>query len=992
MIRISRAATTLQILVAMCISLALSSCDGAAADPSTGSATAQSATSTATPTATESAQALGQQGSRWLDCWRQACGVEFSAARYSATQSAGFASLTVIRTGAASAAIQVSYATVNGTAIAGTDYTTTSGTLQWAENDSTPKTISVPVSKTAQYTGNKQFSVALSDPSASAEIAYPDSATVTILGDATVEAGSLEFSSPSYAVAQSAGTLMVTVNRTGGSGGAVRVAYATADGTAASGTDFTAASGVLQWADGDAASKTFTVQISNAAPFSGSKYFSVELSDPSSGASVGTPGSANVTITGDASPPVGSLDFAAASYTVAQNAGSLTVSVNRTGGSSGAVSVAYSTSSGTAVSGTDFTATTGTLQWASGDATPKNFKIAVSNATPFSGNKAFTVALSTPGGGAKISNPGSASVTISGDAAAPVGTVHLSSSSYTVAQDAGTVTVTVDRAGGSSGAVSVVYATSNGSAVAGTDYTAVSGTLTWANGDAAAKTFQVAVSNTKPFSGSKSFSITLSGASGGATLSAPARAGVSISGDAPAALGALQLAASSYTVTQSAGAITVTVNRTGGSAGAVSVAYATSNGTALAGAQYTSASGTLDWADGDASSKSFSISISDATPFSGTKSFSVALSSPSGGSSLSTPSSASVSIAGTGGAGSGGPSAVTNLQLINEGGPNSGNLGGSTLTNHQEISWDAAAPGANPIASYNIYRNGVLYANTTALTYTDEAATNGVVPTWSAPATTYSYAVAAVDTQGNVGPQATQMSLWGYHNGVSLWSDGQLSYGGAVSNFQSTAGNPQGGTYDISTVFADGGGFLPFADAPECPVWDCEIGAFNYFTVDINPGPVVSSYIQLNMFARLPPGDDGAWANGLNVFDYGPAPKANTWGTYKVPLSVLHFGVSHFTGSISGTTLTVTAVPSGGFVDSDGFITGPGIPAGTYVTSYHQAASIGTFTIAGPGINSSTSVPSETMTFQRTNLYKFGLQPETYPVTVYVNNMGFTTN
>lgn len=335
---------------------------------------------------------------------------------------------------------------------------------------------------------------------------------------------------------------------------------------------------------------------------------------------------------------------------------------------------------------------------------------------------------------------------------------------------------------------------------------------------------------------------------------------------------------------------------------------------------------------------------------------------------------------------------MTNLQLINEGGPNSGNLGGSTLTNHQEISWDAAAPGANPIASYNIYRNGVLYANTTALTYTDEAATNGVVPTWSAPATTYSYAVAAVDTQGNVGPQATQMSLWGYHNGVSLWSDGQLSYGGAVSNFQSTAGNPQGGTYDISTVFADGGGFLPFADAPECPVWDCEIGAFNYFTVDINPGPVVSSYIQLNMFARLPPGDDGAWANGLNVFDYGPAPKANTWGTYKVPLSVLHFGVSHFTGSISGTTLTVTAVPSGGFVDSDGFITGPGIPAGTYVTSYHQAASIGTFTIAGPGINSSTSVPSETMTFQRTNLYKFGLQPETYPVTVYVNNMGFTTN
>ena len=63
--------------------------------------------------------------------------------------------------------------------------------LEWAENDSSPKTISVPVSKAAQYTGNKQFSVALSDPSAAAEIAYPDSAMVTILGDSTVEAGSL---------------------------------------------------------------------------------------------------------------------------------------------------------------------------------------------------------------------------------------------------------------------------------------------------------------------------------------------------------------------------------------------------------------------------------------------------------------------------------------------------------------------------------------------------------------------------------------------------------------------------------------------------------------------------------------------------------------------------------------------------------------------------------------------------------------------------------
>ena len=70
------------------------------------------------------------------------------------------------RTGAAAAAISASYATANGTAVAGTDYTATSGTLQWAENDSTPKTISVPVSNASSFSGSRSFDVTLTSPSA----------------------------------------------------------------------------------------------------------------------------------------------------------------------------------------------------------------------------------------------------------------------------------------------------------------------------------------------------------------------------------------------------------------------------------------------------------------------------------------------------------------------------------------------------------------------------------------------------------------------------------------------------------------------------------------------------------------------------------------------------------------------------------------------------------------------------------------------------------
>jgi len=688
--------------------------------------------------------------------------------------------------------------------------------------------------------------------------------------------------------------------------------------------------------------------------------------------------------------------FCASTYSVSQSAGSVSVIVKRGGTATTAISVDYATASGTAIAGTNYTGASGELQWAKDDWTPRTILVPIANARAFSGNKSFTIVLSKPSAGTSIVYPGGATVTIAGAASATVGTLEMTEADYLVGQGAGAATVTVNRADGDIGATSVSYATVNGTAIAGTNYTAKSGTLKWASGDSSSKSFSIPISNAAPFSGSKSFKVALSNATASAVMGFPQSATVTIAGDASAPVGKLVLSTSDYTVAQNGGKLTVAVDRTGGSNGAASVSYGTSNGTAAAGTQFTAVSGVLDWTDGDSSAKSFSIPVSDAAPFQGSKTFTIALTNPSAGAAVGSPGAASVSITGSGAAGSGGPSAVTNLQLVNQGGSgNSMNFGqGGSLTNYQRISWSAAAPGANPIASYNIYRNGELYANTTGLSYADTNAPNSNSLNWSRPATVYRYNVAAVDTQGNVGPLASQMSMYGYKDGVSNWGDGDLSYGGALTNYASTAGNPRGGAHDVSTVFAVGGGFLPTADAPQCPTWDCEIGAFNYLVIDINPGPIVSSFVELIAQARLPPGDDGAWSNGFNVFDYGPAPVANTWATYKIPLKVLHIGTSTFTGSISGTTLTVTAVSSQGMgaVDADGFITGPEIPAGTYVTGYHQSGSIGTFTIAGPGISSSTSVPSETMTFQRTNLYKFGLQPQTDPVTMYWNNFGFTVN
>ena len=239
---------------------------------------------------------------------------------------------------------------------------------------------------------------------------------------------------------------------------------------------------------------------------------------------------------GNGSITPGTLALSAGSNTVTQSTGSATLTVTRSGGSSGAASVSYATADGTAIAGSNYTAANGTLTWGDGDAADKTIAVTLS-AVAFTGAKNFTIDLSSAAG-AGLGSPASATVTINGSGTAggsSPGTVALSAASDTVAQAAGSVTLTITRSGGSSGAASVSYATANGSAVAGSNYTAKNGTLTWTNGDAASKTFAVSLSATA-FTGAKNFTVSLSNAVG-AALGSPASATVSINGSASAGSG-----------------------------------------------------------------------------------------------------------------------------------------------------------------------------------------------------------------------------------------------------------------------------------------------------------------------------------------------------------------------------------------------------------------------------------------------------------------------
>ncbi|HEX7333951.1 MAG TPA: SBBP repeat-containing protein [Pyrinomonadaceae bacterium] len=107
------------------------------------------------------------------------------------------------------------------------------------------------------------------------------------------------------------------------------------------------------------------------------------------------------------------------------------------------------------------------------------------------------------------------------DAAGAVGSLHFSVNSIAAIEDVGTLPITVLRTGGSSGSLTVDFATANGTAIAGQDYTATSGTLTFAAGETS-KTIQIPIVDDATTEQDETFTVSLSNTPTLESLAAPA--------------------------------------------------------------------------------------------------------------------------------------------------------------------------------------------------------------------------------------------------------------------------------------------------------------------------------------------------------------------------------------------------------------------------------------------------------------------------------------
>ncbi len=321
---------------------------------------------------------------------------KFSVTSVTVDESTGNAAITVTRTGGSSGEASVDFATSDGTGIAGTDYTATGGTLVFADGE-TSKTINVPILNNVAGASDSAFNLTLSNATAGASVPAAG-ATTTVTINNTTPTGQFGFSVTSVAVDETSGNAVITVTRSGGSSGAATVDFATADGTGIAGTDYTATSGTLTFADGET-SKTINVPILNNVAGASDTTFTLMLSNATPGTSVPAAG-ATATVTINNTTPTGQFGFGVTSATVNENAGQVIITVTRTGGSGGAASVDYATADGTGVAGTDYTATSGTLNFADGE-TSKTIAVPILNNAGRLSNSTFTLMLSnaTPGTG-----------------------------------------------------------------------------------------------------------------------------------------------------------------------------------------------------------------------------------------------------------------------------------------------------------------------------------------------------------------------------------------------------------------------------------------------------------------------------------------------------------------------------------------------------------------------------------------------------------------
>jgi hypothetical protein len=373
-------------------------------------------------------------------------------------------------------------------------WTMPSGSISFTPGE-TSKTLTIDVAGDASVEADETFSVTLNTPS-DAVLGGSPTASATIHNDDTLQ--TLSISAPDAEVSEGSGGTTAAwfwLSRSGDTNADVSVDYSVegSGGNPASASDFqdgALPSGTLHFAPGNSLYRLL-VWLDTDTHIEPDEGFTVKLSNPS-GALLGSPSTASMTIRNDDTPPM--LSIAATDADKSEGDDRVTAfgfTVTRSGDTSGDSTATYSVegSGNNPASATDFYGRAnlpgGTVHFLPGD-TSLWLPIYVDGETHYEPDETFTVKLSNPSG-AILAGSGTASGTIRNDDQAAVftiaasdadkiegnggpspftftisrsGDINLDSTvNYSVAGSGGNAATAADFAGGSlpSGSVSFVY-------------------------------------------------------------------------------------------------------------------------------------------------------------------------------------------------------------------------------------------------------------------------------------------------------------------------------------------------------------------------------------------------------------------------------------------------------------------------------------------------------------------------------------------------------
>lgn len=399
---------------------------------------------------------------------------------------------------------QVSFATRDGSANAGSDYVAASGTLTFAGTQGESQTIDVVINGDTIVENDENFLVQLSAPSnADAELT-DDAGEGRITNDDTAQ---LSIGDVSVTESNGATTATFTVTLDEAVDGGVSVDFATANGTAVAGEDYSAASGTLVFAGNAGETQTISVSINGDGRVEQDETFSVNLSSPSnSNVSFGN-AQGTATITNDDQAMLSIIDTAIEEGDSGTT--SLVFTVVLSDDVDGGTTVNVATLGGTATAGEDYISNAGQLTFTGTAGEIRVFTVTVNGDTDIEDDEFLSAQLSA------VSNPNvvidkglAAGVILNDDSERSV----RISDAVAVADNNGnltatfTVTLDLETATG----FSVDFTTADLTATAGSDYMAKSGVLNFAGTAGETQTIEVVVFDNDPNESNEQFEVLLS--------------------------------------------------------------------------------------------------------------------------------------------------------------------------------------------------------------------------------------------------------------------------------------------------------------------------------------------------------------------------------------------------------------------------------------------------------------------------------------------------